>query len=64
MHKIPAVLKSSIFVSFEINYLKAFFSLLGLIHTRHFDAQYWDKKDIFEPWISKGQGMLSKNQGK
>jgi hypothetical protein len=24
----------------------------------HFDAQYCDKKHIFEPWISKGQGKL------
>ena len=42
---------------------------LGLIHTRHFDAQYCDKKilrqkDIFGPWMSKGQGKLLRNQGK
>jgi len=44
-------------------------SALGLIHTRHFDAQYCDKKifrkkDIFKPWMSKGQGKLLRNQGK
>jgi len=36
----------------------------GLIHTRHFDAQYCDKKDILKPWMSKGQGKLLRNQGK
>ena len=38
--------------------LKANGIRLGPIHTRHFRAQYCDKKDIFGPWMSIGQGKL------
>jgi len=31
------------------------------IHTRHFDAQYCDKKDIFEALTPIGQGKLLTN---
>ncbi len=33
-------------------------SNLGLIHTRHFCTQYYDKKDNFEPQVSFDQGKL------
>ena len=43
--------------------LKANGIRLGPIHTRHFRAQYCDKKDIFGPWMSIGQKKALKKQG-
>jgi len=63
--------KIDCFILFDINrygYDWVYLTIvaLGLIRTRHFDAQYCDKmiltlKDIFEPLTSIGQGKLLTN---